>query len=206
MIDRDPEILDADLDREDLEQSPMEIIESKTDPEWTVHSVILSDESEERLYLLVHRSTDADNGDLILEERYFTLSLEDPRESGYSDNGISRRVSRLGTLIGLRIAYSALSDEISEGVESNTLSIEAVNGHVDHSPDTLEREISEQLDLPDSWRESEIPDTPTTPGLVLCRRCDTEIPKAEAVQFGSGDLGQFWVCDTGERDCPGESR
>jgi len=200
----DPEHIDSDLEREDLEQTLLELIERKTDEDYEIHAAILSDRSETTLYLLVVRSRYGRSGDLILEERYFSIDLTDPLESsGYSDNGISRRISRLGSLLGLRIAYSAVADQIRGDVDVDPLSLRSHNGSIEQGADDLDLEIAELLDLPDDWRSDSAPDVPeeTAPGMVVCRRCSEQIPESEALQFGSGDLGEFWICDRDKRSC-----
>ena len=58
--------------------------------------------------------------------------------------------------------------------------------------------------LTDKWlADRGLLDEPDRKGWVICRRCGSEVREDDAVQFGSGDLGEYWIHDDPDK-CDGQ--
>lgn len=203
---------ESELDDEDLDLSVEQIIEERTEDKWEIKSIIISDRGEETLYCIVIRKGVGDSGQLLLDERYFTVDLTDPwsDSSGYSSNGISRRINGEGALLALKISYASLADMDLGGKRQI---MEALNGQLMHNPDALTEPVGGLLDLDieeetastsgsGSTGEALGPvDQPDRKGWVRCSKCGETLPEQDATQFSSGPpLGDVWVHPAGE--CP----
>ena len=179
------------------EESITEHVEERTDDDWRIHGVVLTDSDDEgNLYLLVVRSRVGDSGNLILSERYFLADPIDPwREgTGYTSNGIERRVSGGGMMTALKVAYTAVSDGLAE---DTTLVMEADDEGIQYDTDLLTEPLRDlRAERKDPHQSVEQDDQPET---VECDDCGQELPREEAVNIGM-DLGiDAWVH---EEACP----
>lgn len=203
---------ETELDDDDLDLSVEQIIEERTEDKWEIKSIIVSDRGDETLYCIVIRKGVGSDGQLLLDERYFTVDLTDPwsDSSGYSSNGISRRIKGEGSLLALKISYASLADTSLGGKRQI---MEALNGQLMHNPDSLQKPVGELLDL-DIQEETASPsestgealgpvDQPDRKGWVRCSKCGETLPEQDATRFSSGPpLGDVWVHPSG--DCPEE--
>lgn len=173
------------------EESITEHVEERTDDGWRIHAVMLTDTDDEgNLYLLVIRSRVGDNGNLILSERYFVADPIDPWRdgTGYTSNGIERRVSGGGMMNALKVAYAAVSDGVGD---DKTLVMEADDENIQYDTDLLTEPLrdlrAERKDPHQSVENEEQPET------VECDDCGQEVPREGAVNIGM-DLGiDAWV-------------
>lgn len=171
-------------------------------PEWDVIAVDIADQSDSSLFLLVIRRRVSDAGNLILSERYYRYDLDD-REGSYLGNGIERRVT--GTMgAALRVLYSAaangdlgpddpmlMDSRSSDGIDYTT---DELTTPLDDGSDETDEEI-EEVEVSSAVADEEIDKA----GWVRCRRCGEAVHEDDAVKYGKGDLGEFWIHDGG---CP----
>lgn len=208
------EELDSSPDAEDLDLSVEELIEERTEDRWDIRSIMLADRDGATLFCIVIRSGAGDSGQLLLDERYFRVDLSDPwsDSSGYSSNGICRRINGQGAMLGLKVAYTALADS---GLDIKRQITKAANGELVYNAEELTEPIDELLgiDGPESdsesdsegsgsgARSSEAVEQPDRKGWVRCQKCGETLPEQDATQFSSGPpLGDVWVHPKG--DCP----
>jgi len=189
------------VDRADLEISVEELVRERTDDMWTILGISLADRDDQdgTMYILVMRYGVGDSGDLLLDERYFSVDPRDPwsESSGYSSNGITRNVSGEGMLLSLKLMYSAIGDNAERLDELKTQIMEASNGKLIHNSDKLTEDLTELLGIPTAeekiTREAE------------CMRCGETIdPNADDVVSMEGDLGDIWIHDPSQGGCPDE--
>lgn len=209
--DSDP---DVDLDDEEREQTVIDHIRERTDEMWDLRGVMIADRDDELLFLIVVRSGVGDSGTLLLDERYFTFDGSDlyGDGTGYSSNGITRRINGEGTLLGLRILYSSIADGATDGIDVQTQIMEAQNGGLQHNPEDLTEPIGDLLGIDAVEEETDSGsgsssgsmgpvDQPDRTGWVRCSKCGETLPESDATQFSSGPpLGDVWVHPKG--DCP----
>jgi len=202
--------------------SPVEWVREATEEEWSIHSVILADQTEETLFLLVIRSRVGDSG-IILSERYFSLDREDPSRclsedgSGYSGNGIERRVSP-GLAQGLLKSYARVdnagfagSDEsepllLDAGDASESESLRTpMDGTAETAPAHSHSQSDSEAAAETGTDLAQIDPDEAPRGAVICGRCEQVTPREDAVQFSSGPpLGEIWIhkqgCPDGDSD------
>jgi len=153
-----------------------------------------------------------EEGQLLLDERYFTFDPSDPwgEHTGYTSNGITRRVNGEGTLLGLKIAYTSLSDTELGGKRQL---LEASNGQLLHNTERLstplgellgieaEADTSEGSESGSGEISSESVEQPDRKGWVRCTKCGETLPEDQATQLSSGPpLGDVYAHPKG--DCP----
>lgn len=167
--------------------------------DWDILAVDLASESEdgETLFLLVIRRKVSEDGNLIISERYYRYDLGE-RSGTWLSNGIERRVT--GSLTtALKVLYSALSNGDLD--DDDPMLIDSREDGLDHSADDLRIPVRD-LDEDDQESETEsqpaVGDDPDKAGWVRCQKCGENIHEKDAVQFGDGDLGQFYVHDDPE--------
>ena len=212
---------DLDLSEEELDQSVEEHIEERTDEMWTVDAITIADRGDDgKLYITVIRHGVGDQG-LLLDERYFTFDPSDPwgDHTGYTSNGITRRVNGEGSLLGLKVAYGALGDG---GLSVKRQLLEAENGKLTHNPESLTEPLRELLGTTEPEPEEETSesdssetdsepdrstvstssiDQPDRKGWVRCAKCEETLPEDQATQLSSGPpLGDVYAHPKG--DCP----
>lgn len=217
--------LDGDLIGDGDGRTLLDVIKAES-PEWDILAVDIADRDGSTVWCLVIRRRVSEEGNMILSERYFKADLSD-LTGGYIDNGIERRIT--GSLgAALRVLYAATTDgsldpdspmlidstdKVAEGLtyqpeeltepitpsseveEIEEASEEETSDVIEQEPDT--REI-EMVDPKGAASEEEV-DLPE--GKVECQRCGSVLDRSEAVQFGRGDLGEFWIHQGG---CPEE--
>lgn len=160
-------------------------------PEWDVLAVDLADQSDEVLFLLVIRRRVSDEGNMILSERYYRYDL-DAREGSYLSNGIERRLT--GSMAAaLRVLYAATTN--GDVDPDDPMLMDSRGDGLNYHPEELTDPLGELLDddLNGDAETLSTSDEPDREGWVRCRRCDEAIHKDEAIQFGKGDLGEFWI-------------
>jgi hypothetical protein len=209
--------LDGDLIGDGDGRTLLDVIEAES-PEWDILAVDIADRNGSTVWCLVIRRRVSDEGNMILSERYFQADLGD-LTGGYIDNGIERRIT--GSLgAALRVLYAAttdgtldpdspmLIDSTHEDREGLTYQPEELTEPITPASEVEEEsETSDVIEQEPETREIEMVDrkgsTSEEPDLsegeVECKRCGETVDKSEAVQFGRGDLGEFWIHDG---DCP----
>jgi hypothetical protein len=201
----DPEEIEIEpapgVDRADLEISVEELVRERTDDMWTLVGISLADrdDSDGTMYLLVVRYGVGDSGDLLLDERYFSVDPRDPwsESSGYSSNGITRNVSGEGMLLSLKLIYSAIGDYSDNLDDLGTQIMEASNGKLIHNSEKMTEDLSELLGIPDAEE--------TVQTEAVCVRCGQSLDLEEdPVVSMEGDLGDIWIHDPDQGGCPDE--
>jgi hypothetical protein len=202
-----------DLDEEDLDRSVEDHVEERTEDRWKVSAITIADRGDDgKLYLLVVRHGVGGEGQLLLDERYFTFDPSDPwgEHTGYTSNGITRRVNGEGLLLGLKIAYASLADT---GLGGKRQLLEASNGQLLHNTEKLteklgeilgiepEPEVEEETDSDSEEISSEPIEEPDRKGWVRCTKCGESLREDQATQLSSGPpLGDVYAHPKGE--CP----
>ena len=220
--------LDGDLLGDGDGRTLLDVIQQES-PEWDILAVDIADRSGEEVYCLVIRRRVSEEGNMILSERYFKADLSD-LSGGYLGNGIERRITG-NLASALRVLYAAttdgsldpdspmLMDSTGEGITYHPEdltepigSITEVEEEITEETDTSEQPETKEIDTeqfvddrPAEATETEASETTEEElakrGLVRCEKCGETVDKEEAVQFGKGDLGDFWIHDGG---CPEE--
>lgn len=200
--------LDGDLIADGDGRTLLDIIQSESS-EWDILAVDIADRDGDSVFCLVVRRRVSEQGNMILSERYFLADLED-LSGGYLKNGIERRVT--GSLgVALRVLYAAATDGNLDPEEPMLL--DSTGDGLSYHPDELtepigligdvETETSEEFIDARPAEETEASEEELAKrGLVRCERCGETVDKEEAVQFGKGDLGDFWIHQNG---CPEEA-
>lgn len=172
-----------------------------------VLAVDVADRTDSELYCLVIRRKVSDSGDLIMSERYYRYDL-DEREGSFTGNGIERRVG--GSMIAaLRVLYASLGN--GDAVPESPMLLDSTGDGLQHEapeltdPELLIEDDSDEEDDLDAEEETPVDpavaaDEPDRKSWVRCRRCGEELPEEDAVHYGQGDLGDFWIHDSAA-DC-----
>jgi hypothetical protein len=198
----------SETDAEDLDLSVEELIEERTEDRWDIRSIMLADRDGATLYCIVIRSGVGGDGQLLLDERYFNVDLEDPwgESSGYSSNGICRRINGEGAMLGLKVAFTALADS---GLDIKRQVTKAANGELVYNAEELSEPMDQLLGIDgdeseetsESAPEPVETSEPERKGWVRCTKCGETLREDDATLFSDGPpLGEVWVHPAG--DCP----
>jgi len=189
-------------------ESLLDLLAAASGEEWTVRGAAVTGEDGETLFALCLRHRVGDPG-LLIRLGYAVVDLSEPEDPvSWTDNLVDMRVQG-----SLPSALSLFFDEDGMGDPADPTALDARKPSPEEDPDVLRapwREIStagefEETEIGGDPDQSEERDPKrsvdgSAPDSVTCQKCGEDLPREEAVNFGSvGVGGDAWIHEGG---CP----